>query len=81
MSRMSMGTRAAVMSLLLPGLGQLYLGRAGRAGIWFGGLLVVYLITGSQNTERWIAPVLATVLGAVAAADALIIGRGARPRT
>lgn len=63
------------MSLLLPGLGQLYLGRASRAAIWFGGLMVVYLITGSRTTDRWIAPVLATVLGVIAAADALVIGR------
>ncbi len=72
---MSPRARAAVMSLLLPGLGQLYLGRTGRAAIWFGGLMVVYLITGSRATDRWIAPVLATVLGVIAAADALVIGR------
>ncbi len=72
---MSPRARAAVMSLLLPGLGQLYLGRAGRAAIWFGGLMVVYLITGSRTTDRWIPPVLATVLGVIAAADALVIGR------
>jgi hypothetical protein len=72
---MSPGARAAVMSLLLPGLGQLYLGRAGRAAVWFGGLIVVYLIAGSRDADRWIAPVLATALGVVAAADALLIGR------
>lgn len=75
MARMRPATRAAIMSLLLPGLGQFYLGRAGRAGIWFGGLIAVYLIAGSRQTDRWIAPVLATVLGLVAAADALVIGR------
>lgn len=68
-------TRAAVMSVLLPGLGQLYLGRAGRAAIWFGGLIAVYLIAGSREADRWIAPVMATVLGVIAAIDALVIGR------
>jgi hypothetical protein len=63
------------MSLLLPGLGQLYLGRAGRAAIWFAGLVVVYVIASSRNADRWISPVLATALGVVAAADALVIGR------
>ncbi len=70
--------RAAVMSLLLPGLGQLYLGRAGRAAIWFGGLMAVYLIAGARDVDRWIAPVLSTVLGVIAAGDALVIGRAAR---
>lgn len=77
---MSPRARAAVMSLLLPGLGQLYLGRAGRAAIWFGGVIVVYLIAGSREADRWIAPVMATVLGVVAAADAVVIGRHAGPR-
>lgn len=71
-------TRAAVMSVLLPGLGQLYLGRAGRAAIWFGGLIAVYVIAGSREADRWIAPVLATVLGVIAAIDALVIGRNTR---
>lgn len=71
-------TRAAVMSVLLPGLGQLYLGRPGRAAIWFGGLIAVYVIAGSREADRWIAPVLATVLGVIAAIDALVIGRNTR---
>lgn len=75
---MSMRTRAAIMSLLFPGLGQFYLGRPGRAGIWFGGLVAVYLIAGSQDTDRWIAPVFATILGVVAAIDALVIGRSSK---
>ncbi len=68
-------TRAAVMSLLLPGLGQVYLGRAGRAAIWFGGLVAVYVIAGSRDADRWIAPVFAAIVGVAAAADALVIGR------
>ncbi len=80
-ARMSMRTRAAVMSLLLPGLGQMYLGRGGRAVIWFAGLVVVYLIAGSDGADRWIAPVLATALGVSAAADALVIGRTSGPRS
>lgn len=75
---MSPRARAAVMSLLLPGLGQLYLGRAGRAAIWFGGLIVIYVIASSRGADRWISPVLATALGVVAAADALVIGRNPR---
>lgn len=80
-ARMSPSARAAVMSLLLPGLGQLYLGRAGRAVIWLGGLIAVYLIAGSREADRWIAPVLSVVLGVIAAADAVVIGRhaGRRP--
>ena len=71
---MSPRARAAVMSLLLPGLGQLYLGRAGRAAIWFGGLMVVYLITGSRATDRWIAPVLATAMRSANRADLRRLG-------
>ena len=50
-ARMAPRTRAAVMSLLLPGLGQMYLGRGGRAVIWFAGLVVVYLIAGSDGAD------------------------------
>lgn len=80
-AKMTPRNRAAVMSLLLPGLGQIYLGRGGRAVIWFAGLVVVYLIAGSNGADRWIAPVFATALGVAAAADALVIGRpsGGRP--
>ncbi len=78
--RMSPRARAAVMSLLLPGLGQIYLGRGGRAMIWFAGLLVVYLIAGSSEADRWMSPVFAIALGVAAGADALVIGRQAGPR-
>ena len=74
-AKMTPRARAAVMSLLFPCLGQMYLGRGGRAVIWFAGLVLIYLIAGSNDADRWIAPVLATALGVVAAADALVIGR------
>jgi TM2 domain-containing membrane protein YozV len=77
---MSPRARAAVMSLLLPGLGQMYLGKAGRAAIWFAGLVAIYLITGQRDGDRWIAPVFATVLGIAAAIDAMVSGRGAGQR-
>ena len=63
MARMSPRARAAVMSLLFPGLGQLYLAKPGRAGIWFVGLVAIYLIAGQRDSDRWIAPILAAVLG------------------
>jgi TM2 domain-containing membrane protein YozV len=68
------------MSVLLPGLGQMYLGKGGRAAIWFAGLVAIYLITGQRDGDRWIAPVFATVLGIAAAIDAMVSGRGAGQR-
>ena len=43
---------AVVLSLLLPGLGHAYMGRLGRALIWFGGTIVIALVIGqgSDNT-------------------------------
>lgn len=81
MARMSPRARAAVMSLLFPGLGQLYLAKPGRAGIWFVGLVAIYLIAGQRDSDRWIAPILATVLGIAAAIDALVVGRGSGQRS
>ncbi len=72
-------TRAAVMSLLLPGLGQIYLGRGRRALIWFAGLVALYLIAGSNNADAWIAPALTLTLGVASAADALVVGRTSGP--
>ena len=41
-----------ILSLLLPGLGHAYMGRLGRALIWFGGTIVIAVVIdqGSDNT-------------------------------
>ncbi len=66
---------AVILSLLLPGLGHLYIGRYGRALIWFGGAIAVGLILNQVPVLPTGAWVLVTVLAVFAAIDAWWIMR------
>lgn len=77
---MSIPTRAGVMSFLLPGLGQVYLGKFLRAAIWFIGLLVIAQILNSDSLARWVPLAFGAVLGVFSAIDAVIVARAIPPR-
>jgi hypothetical protein len=65
-------TIAIILSLLIPGLGHVYIGRFGRALIWFIGALAIGLILDQQASITPGALVVLTVLGILSAIDALI---------
>lgn len=66
---------AIVLSLIIPGLGHVYIGRLGRALIWFAGALAIGVILDSQSPINVGSLVLLTVLGVLAAVDALVFIR------
>ncbi len=66
---------AIILSLIIPGLGHIYIGRIGRALVWFLGALVVGLILDQQAGITPGALIVLTVLGIVAAVDALMMLR------
>lgn len=76
--RLSRSTRAALLSFLLPGLGQVYVGRFGRAVIWFAGLLVVGGIAGAESADPWLAPMAALALASFSALDAAVVAAAPR---
>lgn len=76
-ARSSPRTRATVLSFLLPGLGQAYVGRTGRAFIWICGIIAVGVALDRQN-ERWIVAAFGFALSVFAAIDAAIVAP-ARP--
>jgi hypothetical protein len=73
------GTRAVViaviLSLLLPGLGHAYMGRLGRALIWFAGTVVIWIVLrqGSDNTALTLS--MAIAIAVFAALDCVILSR------
>ncbi len=71
--RIPMRVRGAILSLLLPGLGQAYLDRLWRGAIWFAGLVVLSIMVRSADTG-WNTVALAATLNVLAAADAAIVG-------
>ena len=66
---------------MLPGLGHLYVGRTGRALIWFAGLILVGTIAGAERAAGWIAPLVGGVLSLCAAFDAAMLAPRAQDRT
>ncbi len=73
---------ASVLSLLLPGLGHVYMGRFARALIWLAGTLAVALILGPDEEFRGQALALQAAVAAFAAIDICMLIRteGAAPR-
>lgn len=67
--------RAAILSLLVPGLGHAYLRRFGRALIWLAGLVAIAAVIGGRTVDAWIPVTLGAVLSVFAAADAVLIVR------
>lgn len=74
--RLSIRTRAGLLSFVLPGLGHVYLGRFARALIWFAGLMVLTGVAGGDAADPWVAPVLGTVLAVCSSADAMLVTAG-----
>ncbi len=70
---MSKGTRGAILSFLIPGLGQLYLGLVSRAVTWFAGLVVLAAVIGDATEPAWAKPALALGLAVFSTADAYLM--------
>ena len=64
---------AVIFSLLIPGLGHVYIGRFGRALIWFAGAIGIGVILDQQASITPAALVVLTILGVLAAVDALVM--------
>jgi hypothetical protein len=64
---------AAVLSLVMPGLGHFYLGRFGRALIWFGGALLVGGIVDQQAADLWAVWAMVAAVAVFAAIDAGVL--------
>jgi uncharacterized protein DUF6677 len=66
---------AAVLSLLMPGLGHVYIGRFARAIIWFAGSLVIAGILREGRVDAWIPLTMFAAIGLAAAGDAWLLIR------
>ncbi len=64
---------AIILSLIIPGLGHVYIGRLGRALIWFLGGLAIGIILDQQGSLTPGSLIVLTVLGVAAAIDALVM--------
>lgn len=64
---------AIILSLIIPGLGHVYIGRFGRALIWFAGAIGIGVILDQQASITPAALVVLTVLGVLAAIDAMVM--------
>jgi hypothetical protein len=70
---------AAVLSLLLPGLGHVYIGRFARSLIWFGGSLLISGVLREGDPALWLPLAMFGAIGVFAAADSwLLIGSRSR---
>ncbi|MEW6582853.1 MAG: hypothetical protein AB1416_08845 [Actinomycetota bacterium] len=66
---------AAILSLLMPGLGHVYIGRFARSLIWFGGSLLIAAILRGGDLAMWVPIAMFTVVGLAAAGDAWLMIR------
>lgn len=66
---------AIILSLIIPGLGHVYIGRFARALIWFIGALGIGIILDQQASITPGALIVLTVLGVLSAIDALVMLR------
>jgi hypothetical protein len=73
------GTRAVViaviLSLVLPGLGHAYMGRLGRALIWFGGTVLIAVVVGQGSDNTALALSMGVAIAVFAALDVFILSR------
>lgn len=73
------GTRAVVLgivlSLLIPGLGHVYMGLFVRALIWFAGALALALVIGGGEENTPLALAMGGAIAACAAVDTLVVRR------
>ncbi len=64
---------AIILSLVIPGLGHVYIGRMARAVIWFLGAVAIGVILDQQAGITPGALIVLTVLGVCASIDALVM--------
>ncbi|MDH3227857.1 MAG: hypothetical protein OEM67_12335 [Thermoleophilia bacterium] len=64
-----------VLSLLVAGLGHIYIGRLPRALIWFAGILVVSVVVSQGDASLLQSAGLGAALSVAAAIDAVILLR------
>jgi hypothetical protein len=57
----------------MPGLGHFYLGRFGRALIWFGGALLIGAIVDRANVDVWVIWAMVAAVAVFAALDAAVL--------
>lgn len=72
LARTSPKTRAAVMSLILPGLGQAYVDRIGRAVIWLVGVVALNVALRGA-AQGWQTAVFVLGLAVCSAVDAALV--------
>ncbi len=65
--------KAAVLSVLIAGLGQAYLGRFGRALIWFAGVIGVTIALNSGDATQSDRMLFGVAIGVLSAIDAAVI--------
>lgn len=73
-------TLAIIFSLLIPGLGHVYIGRFGRALIWFAGAIGIGVILDQQASLTPASLIVLTVLGVLAAVDAMVMLKFFQPK-
>ncbi|MUV89813.1 hypothetical protein GJ629_07825 [Halapricum sp. CBA1109] len=56
---------AALLSFLVAGLGQLYLGQVVRAGAWFGGAILFGIVAYAVVPEWWFVSLVPAVLASL----------------
>jgi len=72
-------TIAVILSLVIPGLGHLYIGRFGRALIWFIGGIAIGIILDQQGSLTPGTLIVLGVLGVLAAVDCMVMLRFFQP--
>lgn len=64
---------AVILSILVPGLGHIYLRLFPRALLWFAGIIIVSLVVSQGDPALWVSASFGAVLGVAAAIDAWIL--------
>lgn len=72
-------TKAVVLSLLVAGLGQVYLGRFGRALVWFAGVVAVTVTLDRGDASQSARAAFGVAIGVLSSLDAAAIAPS-RPR-
>jgi hypothetical protein len=66
---------AVVLCLLVPGLGHAYMGRLGRALIWFGGTIVIAIVVGRGSDNTALALGMGLAISVFSAVDIALLTR------
>jgi TM2 domain-containing membrane protein YozV len=66
---------AVLLSLLVAGLGHIYIGRLARALLWFAGLILISVVISQGDSSLAISAGIGAAMSIAAALDALILLR------